>query len=186
MSVLGNTLGVLSELGLYDVVLPFLLIFTLIFAILEKTKILGEEEIDGKKYTKKNLNAMISFVIALITVAIGQAVGFINKFLGLAVVVIVILFGFLLMIGIFFNTSERNKPLIEYGWVKAFTVLVFIATIFIILAAADVLDNIYDFISSHMQGSGMFLGPFLMIVIFGLIIFFIVRPSKPLSPTKEE
>src|SRR3989338_6986549 len=52
-----------DTIGLFDVVLPFLLVFTIVFAILEKTKVLGTEEIDGKKYTKKNLNAIASFVI---------------------------------------------------------------------------------------------------------------------------
>ena len=50
----------LENLGLTDVLLPFLLIFTLIFAVLQKTKILGDE--------KKNLNTMIALVIALLVV----------------------------------------------------------------------------------------------------------------------
>jgi len=46
-----------GEIGLFDVVLPFLLVFTVVFAILEKTKVFGIEEIEGKKYTRKNLNS---------------------------------------------------------------------------------------------------------------------------------
>ena len=38
----------LDRMGFTDVVLPFLLIFTVIFAVLDKTKILGE--------AKRNLN----------------------------------------------------------------------------------------------------------------------------------
>ncbi|MDP7506475.1 MAG: hypothetical protein QF362_03470, partial [Candidatus Woesearchaeota archaeon] len=47
-----------GEIGIYDVVLPFLLVFTIIFAILEKTKVFGMEEVDGVKVTRKNLNAI--------------------------------------------------------------------------------------------------------------------------------
>ena len=50
----------LEEWGLTDVMLPFLLIFVIIFAILHKTKILGE--------TKKNLNIVVAIVTALIVV----------------------------------------------------------------------------------------------------------------------
>ena len=38
-----------DSIGLFDVVLPFLLVFTIVFAILEKTKVLGTEDIEGKK-----------------------------------------------------------------------------------------------------------------------------------------
>ena len=52
-------------IGLFDVVLPFLLVFTIVFAIFEKTKVLGTEEIEGHKYTKgrnlRNHKAYSSF-----------------------------------------------------------------------------------------------------------------------------
>ena len=50
----------LEEWGLTDVMLPFLLIFVIIFAILQKTKILGEG--------KKNLNVIVGIVTALLVV----------------------------------------------------------------------------------------------------------------------
>src|SRR3989338_8886122 len=63
-----------DTIGLFDVVLPFLLVFTIVFAILEKTKVLGTEDIEGKKYTKKNLNAIASFVMAFLVVASSELV----------------------------------------------------------------------------------------------------------------
>ena len=51
---------VLERWGMVDVMLPFLLIFTLIFAVLEKTKILGEE--------KRNLNSALALIFSLIVV----------------------------------------------------------------------------------------------------------------------
>ncbi|MBW3012588.1 hypothetical protein KY325_04465 [Candidatus Woesearchaeota archaeon] len=59
----------LNEIGSLDVALPFLLIFTLIFAALQKTKILGSkdartpDEQSGKRY-----NIVIALVIALLIV----------------------------------------------------------------------------------------------------------------------
>ncbi|MDP2908831.1 MAG: hypothetical protein Q8N77_03415, partial [Nanoarchaeota archaeon] len=69
-SPLAGAIEFLNEFGFYDVVLPFLLVFTLVFAILEKTKIFGVEE----KKPKKNINAMIAFVIALFFVATTELV----------------------------------------------------------------------------------------------------------------
>lgn len=50
----------LEKLGVADVLIPFLLIFTVVFAVLEKAKILGEG--------KKNFNVIVALSIALIVV----------------------------------------------------------------------------------------------------------------------
>ena len=46
VSPLESAINFFKEFGLFSVVLPFLLVFTIVFAILEKTKVLGTE---GKK-----------------------------------------------------------------------------------------------------------------------------------------
>ena len=43
-SSLQNALQFFKELGLFDVVLPFILVFALVYAVLEKTMILGKEK----------------------------------------------------------------------------------------------------------------------------------------------
>ncbi|MFA6887947.1 MAG: hypothetical protein WC254_00440 [Candidatus Woesearchaeota archaeon] len=50
----------LESYGLTDALLPFLLIFTILFAMLQKTKILG--------VGKKNFNVMISLILAALVV----------------------------------------------------------------------------------------------------------------------
>ncbi len=55
------SLGQSIELsGIADVVLPFLLIFTIIFAVLQRIKLFGEHA--------KNVNVMISLIISILTV----------------------------------------------------------------------------------------------------------------------
>ncbi len=56
----GDFIQLLVGLGLADVLLPFILIFTIVFAVLEKSKIIGEG--------KKNINVMIALVIALLVI----------------------------------------------------------------------------------------------------------------------
>ena len=53
-----ENLSFFETIGIFDVVLPFLLVFTIVFAILEKTKVFGTDDIGGVKYSKKNLNAI--------------------------------------------------------------------------------------------------------------------------------
>lgn len=52
----------LEQLGIGDVILPFILIFTIVFAVLEKSNILGDEG-ENKKY-----NTIVALVISLTSV----------------------------------------------------------------------------------------------------------------------
>ena len=47
----------LESYGFTDALLPFLLIFTIVFAVLQKTNILGKD--------KKNFNVILALVLAL-------------------------------------------------------------------------------------------------------------------------
>ena len=49
MSVFGDSINFLVKLGVYDIILPFLLVFVLVFALLEKTKILGTDKVKNKE-----------------------------------------------------------------------------------------------------------------------------------------
>jgi hypothetical protein len=87
MSVFRDSLVFFDQIGLYDVVLPFLLVFTLVFGIMEKSKILGVE--NGG--SRKNLNAMVAFVTGFFVVASAQLVALINSFVAYTALVLVIL-----------------------------------------------------------------------------------------------
>lgn len=88
---------------LQNIILPFVLIFTLIFAILQRSKILG----DGKK----QIDALVAASIGLIVISYGFAVGVISSllpFLAISAVVILvfmILYGFIVQDKISFHKS---------------------------------------------------------------------------------
>ncbi len=50
----------LQQWGVFEVLLPFILIFTIVFAVLEKTKVLGKEKHQVKKY-----GSVVALVVAL-------------------------------------------------------------------------------------------------------------------------
>ena len=101
-TALNPAIEFLRDFGLFDIILPFLLIFALIFAILEKTRVLGEE--GGKP--KKNLNAIVAFVIGLLSIATANIVGIINEALPNIVLLLVVAISFLLLIGSFWSSGE--------------------------------------------------------------------------------
>ena len=85
-----EALDYLVELGVYEVFLPFLLVFAIIFAILEKTKILGEE--------RSNINAVVARVIGLLLVVQKGIVEIINVFLPrISLIIVILLMGLLII-----------------------------------------------------------------------------------------
>ena len=87
----GDLFYSLQGSGRYEYVLPFLLIFAVTFAILEKVKILGEE--------KKGINAVVAIILGLIFVTQFSLVYTLNSFLPkislfiIIAVMVLILFG---------------------------------------------------------------------------------------------
>ena len=126
-----DVLQFFARLGIYDVILPFLLVFTIVFAIFERTKVLGTEKMDGQEITKKNLNAMAAFVIAFLVVASSQAVAIINGAMAKMVILLFLGVFFLLLIGIFY--SEKEEVLLSGPAKIVMMVLMFIGIVLIFL-----------------------------------------------------
>lgn len=127
-STLANALDFFRDFGIFDVILPFLLVFTVVYATLQKTKILGKDQ--------ANLDSMVAFVIGLLVVAATKVVGIINEALPQVMVLVIVGLSFLMMIGIFANPEksffEELTPGFKYGLmiVMSFAVvLIFLGTI---------------------------------------------------------
>jgi len=138
-TVLGGVVDFFRQLGVYDVILPFILVFTIMFAILERTKIFGTEGPKEKELTKKNLNAMVSFVIAFLVVASSKLVATITKVSSEIVVLLLVIVFFLMMVGSFRTHEEIKKGelLPEAAWRYAFMTFIAIAITFIFLDAIE-------------------------------------------------
>ena len=107
-------LGFFDKIGVFEVLLPFLLVFTMVFAFLEKSRIYGIEKIGGEEYTRKNLNAMTAFTIAFFTVASARLVSFINSVAGNAIILLLASFFFLLLVGSF-SKEEKEGFFLKEG-----------------------------------------------------------------------
>src|SRR3990167_9411014 len=113
VSTLGKAVDFFREFGLFDVVLPFLLVFSVVFAILEKTKVLGEE--DGAP--KRTLNSMIAFTVTIFIVM------------------------FLMLVGILFKDGQLDFATKWQGATAGFAIVILIAVILIFLDSIKLDSN---------------------------------------------
>jgi len=181
-SVFRGVLVFFNKIGIYDVVLPFLLVFTIVFAILDKTRVLGTEEIGGKKYSKKNLNAIAAFVTAFLVVASTKLVAVINKALANIVLLLLLVVFFLLLIGAFFKEGE-GVFLKEGGWRTLFMTIVFVGIVLIFLDALNWLSPFWDFLKEHWETQ--WVASLILLIFIILFIWYITRGERP-AEKKEE
>jgi hypothetical protein len=132
-SVFRGVLEFFVKLGIYDVVLPFLLTFTIFFAILEKTRVFGVETFDGKEVSKKNINAMVAFVVGFLVVASARMVAIINTALPNIVLLLIISVSFLMLAYFFYGEKEELK--LDKG-MKTFMMVVMGIGVFLVFAHA--------------------------------------------------
>lgn len=162
-SPLAGAIEFLNDFGFYDVVLPFLLVFTIIFGILEKTKIFGTEN----KKPKKNINAMIAFVIALFFVASTNLVAGARELLPNVVVLLITLMSFMMLVGFFYADKEFSFEQHKF-WKVFLTIIFFIGIVLLALHAftPEFFEDFGGFWSSTTGVTILFLA-----IIIGTIIF---------------
>ncbi len=174
-SLFRGTIEFLDQVGMYDVVLPFLLVFTIVFAILEKTKIFGINKVNGKEVTKKNLNSIFAFVLSFLVIASTRIVSIINETLASVVLLLILAISFMLLVGSFYGDKEfslENSP----GWIKFFMIFMFVGVVLIFLNSLDWLAPIISFITK-MDGEWASSLVFLLITV--AFMWMITRePSK--------
>ncbi len=179
-TALGSVIDFLQEFGFFDVILPFLLVFTIVFGILEKTKIFGVDKVGGEEYPKKGINSMIAFVIGFFVVAARQVVESIQVSLPQVVLVLVLLISFMLLVGSFMGDKQFNLEQ-HKGWLAFLMVVIFISVILIFLNSFGWLQFIIDYLA---ESTYLLVPIVLVIVVIGAILY-VVGVSKPGSNSEE-
>jgi hypothetical protein len=126
--------------------LPFLLIFFVVFAILEKTKVLGED--------KKQLNALTAFIIGLIFIAFADYTLVVQNLILFLTVALIIVFVILLLWG-FVSTGSKEGFELE-SWMKySLWGVISIAVIIAVLWATGIQGGVIDLLF-YQSWSGVF------------------------------
>jgi hypothetical protein len=181
VSTFRGTLLFFDKLGVYDVILPFLLVFTIMFAILEKTKVLGTEVVDGTKTSRKNLNAMVAFVISFLTIASSQIVAIINQTASQIVLLLLLSFFFLLLVGSFMKEEDAGVFLKD-PWAIMFMIIMFIGVILIFLNAITYNGKSWLSIGWYAIAdinNSEFVSSVILIIVVVAFMWFVTKTPKP-------
>ena len=167
-------INALDNWGLTDVMLPFLLIFVIIYAILQKTRILGED--------RKNLNTIVALVVGLLVViphvtgrfpANADPVIIINEALPQVSIVLVAVVFLLIMIGVF-GQEHVFLGVSMPGWIAFFS---FIVILLIFGGAAGWWNGAFGTTLENFFGTDG-IAIMIMLLVFGIIIAWVTHESK--------
>jgi hypothetical protein len=150
----------LKDIGVYDYILPFLLVFTILFAILEKIKIFGTD--------KKNVNVVVSIIIGFLLIVQTPLVYIMNNFLGKISLFIIVVIMFLLVTGIFGVDAEGGFT----GTSGMIAIIICILAIFWALS-----PGLFD-LPSWLNPSSSDIAVIILIVVIIATIAFIVGGKK--------
>ena len=152
------TTTILSHPFFVEQILPFLLVFTLVFAILDKTKILG----DGKR----QINAIVGLVIGLMVIAFPTTRELIVNLMPLLAVLAVI---FLIFIMLYAFVSQDKEFQMPRGLKITFGIIIALALAIGLLVLTDSLDFLLRGIGTG-DGSTIAINVFFVLIIVGAII----------------
>ncbi|MBT3262101.1 hypothetical protein HN992_03760 [Candidatus Woesearchaeota archaeon] len=167
-SPLVNAVGFMKSFGIFDVVLPFLLVFTVIFGVLEKTKIFGEE--NGK--TRKNINSMVAFSVAFFVIAATQVVNVMQAALPMIMLLLVLVIAFMIVYGSTLSEGQMNLWDNMDKAKKAFAFGLFIAIIAIVLGAMNMLEGIINWIFSSISGPAA--STVILLLVIGIFMWIVI------------
>src|SRR3989344_7253469 len=153
----------LQSSGLYEIALPFLLVFTITFAILEKTNIFGQD--------KSKINAVVAIVLGLLIINQFEIVDRLNLFLPKISLFIVVAVMFLILLGVFGARVENGFSGVLLG-------LAAVASLVVVYWALTPYVGL-DYYGPSWLESWLYdnAGTLLFLIIAGIIIWAVV--SKP-------
>ena len=148
-------------------ILPFFLMFVLVYAILTKTKVLGEE---------KQVNAILAFVIGLIFVGVAYPKDVVGNMILFLTVALVVVFVALILWG--FVSGQNMKEGIlssKLKWVVGIVGLVII--IIAVLWATGVENSVFDFFFRQTWSESFWIN-FSFVAMVAIALAVILRSAK--------
>ena len=149
----------LGTLGFWDVLLPFFLVFLIMYAVLQKTRVLGET--DGKP--KSNMNAAVSTMMGLMVVAFTSLVDAISLFVSNIALFLVMAVCIVIVAGMFGRTGEKPKGYLLVG--------IFALVLLTLLYAV----GLYAKVDMSKILLALFNPLFIIVLVFAGVLYFIVR-----------
>jgi len=140
--------------------LPFALIFTLVFAILQKTKLLGDD--------KKQIDAIVGLLVGLFLIAFPAARDIVVKLMPFLAVCVAILLVFMLLYG--FVSGKKEGDILSKGWKYAFYAIIAISLIIALIVITGYWDTLTNYLFNDVTGSQIWINALIIVVIAGALI----------------
>jgi hypothetical protein len=110
-------LGVFDQVGGFDILLPFLLVFTLVFAVLQKISLFGSG--------KKNINMIVALIISIFFLNNTYLIFIMQKFLPNVSIILVVVLMFLLIFGTFIGPNKFKEGMLGWAFIVSLIAVVF-------------------------------------------------------------
>lgn len=145
--------------GVFDYVLPFLLIFSIVFGILEATKLIGPN---------KGVHVIIALVVGLLALRMGFVQAFFAEIFPRLGVGLAVILALLILTGLFINSTEAKF------WMWGIAAIGLIVWIFVLIGSFENVGWIFGY-SFFEDYAGMIIGAVLLI---GVIIAVVASKSE--------
>ncbi|MFH1917734.1 MAG: hypothetical protein ABIJ14_01325 [Nanoarchaeota archaeon] len=146
-------------------ILPFLLIWTVVFAILQKTKILGEN---------KQVDSIIAVVVAFIFISVLQPKEIVSNMILFLTVALIVMFVGLLLWG-FVSGKEMKADILSAGWAKWVFGIVIVVGVIIALIYSAGIDNTLITLLFQQSWSSTFWTNAIFIVVVAAALALVLR-----------
>lgn len=171
----GAVIQNLKNIGFYDVFLPFILVYVVVFGVLEKSQIFAKSDNDSQS---RSINMVISFVFGLFVVASIQTVKYIQSLIVNIVLFIVFILTVLILMGFIFG-KDYFEHLFKDGDGKVKKGIIWTVAGVVLAVAVGVLFtvlSIWDWLSGFFNTVGSF--DWVSIIVFIAIIGVLVWVTK--------
>ncbi|MFA5303985.1 MAG: hypothetical protein WC393_05645 [Candidatus Nanoarchaeia archaeon] len=129
-SLVGGAFDILIKIGFLNLIVPFVLFYSIVFGMLEKTQLFAADKAKAKDESR-NLHSLIAFALGITATAASYAVGITQNFLPVLGIASVVLLGLMMVLGMAFGPEfdaniSKSKP---------YKVIIGITAIVLMLAA---------------------------------------------------
>jgi O-antigen ligase len=150
-----------------DYAFPLILVFALVFAVLEKTKVLG----DGKK----QLNALVAIIVSMILVGVFYPKQVISNLVLFMAVSLVVIFVFLILYG--FVVGDKDGFKLDGPIRKILVVIVFVAVVMAVIWATGTRIAIIDLLFRQEWSETLWTNVILILSVVG-VLYLVFKKAK--------
>ncbi len=169
MNAVKEVVAVFEKIGLTTVIIPFALTFVILFAVLQKTKVLGKE-LNGDPKTR--INAVVALVFGFLVIAYADTVNVVNRIAQYGTVLIIV--GFIVLVVFSFSGFHNVRKSKIWKIIGAFIFGIFVLYVL----------GVFEYLDWNKVQINIIV-PFVAIIAFIITMYIILKPVKQESGTKK-